>query len=342
MNRRDFTRILIEGAVSRTLNQMRRDPQRSVRNLVDLGVTFSSGPVQKAFLELTQTMLENQNSAYYVLLDMLIHQVSHDSLKTFGVNLGYESLTRGADTIRSIEAIGSYNIPWMLSMECSSAGLDLSTLRDIVRQGVEQGVFTYSLIGADAELEVVQELAAAFPKCAFMLITAGENLLRQDLEQLSACRNLFIAVGADGAGLDAAEALYAGGFFYGIHVRYADEGCIAPEALERYLDYHPAAVFLLPDSAAPEAVCRQVYRQVKALRLAQKYPYILVEGVRDSLYVDEVISSDGCMLYIRGDGAAFGVESGGYRPAGNILDMPLVGLLRQALPKAPQKEADHG
>lgn len=338
MDRHDLTRMLIESTVSRTLNQMRRDPNRSVRNLVDLGVTFSKGRFQKTFLELTQTMLENQQSAYYDLLDRLVQQVSHETLKTFGVNLGYEGLTRGAETIRSIEAIGSYNIPWMLAMDCGSGGLDICTLRDIIRQGIGQGVRAYSLMGADVELPVVQELCEAFPLCAFLLWTGGDALLEQGLESLSDCHNLFVALEIDTTAaeteLEAAEALAAGGLFYGICRRYTDETCIAPAVLERYLDYHPAAVILLPGVPAAFSLSQVLYQQIKALRMAQKYPYFLLEGIQDSLYVDRIISGDGCLLYIHGDGRALGVDQNGDRPAGNILDAPLVGLLRQALPKA--------
>lgn len=104
--------------------------------------------------------------------------------------------------------------------------------------------------------------------------------------------------------------------------------------LERYLDYHPAAVILLPGVPAAFSLSQVLYQQIKSLRMAQKYPYFLLEGIQDSLYVDRIISGDGCLLYIHGDGRALGVDQNGDRPAGNILDAPLVGLLRQALPKA--------
>ena len=334
MNSHDLTRILIEGAVGRTLNQVRKDSHRSLRNLVDLGLTFSKGRFQQTFLELAQHMLENENSAYYTLLDMMVERADHESLKTFGVNAGYEGLTRGARTIRRIEAEEGCNVPWALGLELE----DLDAARDLIRQGMELGIYIYGFEGRQVDLVALRELMDSAPQCAFGLFTTGENLLRQGLGPLEGCRNVYISVKADDSGLEAAEALGAGGFLYGIHVLYEDDSCIAPEKLERYLDYKPLAVALLPRNE--ETVRRDLglYEQVKALRFQQKYPYFLLDLVGDCLYVDQVISEDPCMLYIRRDGSTLAVDSCGVRETGDLTKESLIQVLRQALPKGAFKE----
>lgn len=333
MNSHDLTRLLIEGAVGRTLNQVQKDPRRSLRNLVDLGLTFSKGRFQKTFLELAQHMLENEDSAYYSLLDLAVERMDHETMKTFGVNVGYESLTRGARTIRRIEEAEGYNIPWALGMELG----DLDAARDLIRQGMELGIYAYGIEAGQADMAALRELMDEAPLCAFMLITTGEKLLRQGLEQLEGCRNVYISVHADDTGLEAAEALGAGGFLYGVHVLYEDESCIAPEKLERYLDYKPLAVGLVPRDEKALLRNKGLHEQVKALRFRQKYPYFLLDLVGDSLYVDQVISEDSCMLYISRDGRTLAVDHQGVRPAGNLSEEPLVQVLRQALPKGAER-----
>lgn len=328
MNSHDLTRLLIEGAVGRTLKQVQRDPHRSLRNLVDLGLTFTNAQLQRTFLQLTHNLLEQDDSAYYDLLDLLVQKVDHENLKTFGVNVGYEGLTRGAKTIRSQET--ACHIPWVLGLELGQ----MDQIRDLVRQGRELGIYVYNILGDQADLVALRELLEEEPHCAFCLLTNGENLLRQGLEPLEGARNLYISILADEPGLEAAEALSAGGFFYGIHVFYEDCGCAEPERLERYLDYHPAGVLLLPRDAAALDHSRDLFERVKTLRLQQKYPYLLLDLVGDGLYVDQLVSGESGLLLVRGGGQALTAGRQGLKALEARQDRPLTDLLREAFPQS--------
>lgn len=328
MNSHDLTRLLIEGAVGRALKQVQRDPHRSLRNLVDLGLVFTNAQLQRTVLQLTHNMLEPEDSAYYELLDLLAQKVDHETLKTFGTNVGYEGLTRGVKMIHQKD----YHIPWTLGIRLD--GPDVERARDLVRQGKELGIYVYSILSGQMELSALRELLEEEPHCAFCLLTTGENLLNQGLEPLDGARNLYISVLADEPGLEAAEVLSAGGFLYGIHVRYDGPECIAPERLERYLDYRPAVVSLLPASQEALARSRDLYEQVKALRLQRKYPYLLLDLVGDLLYVDGVVSEEASLLYVDGGGSAELVDCQGIRSAGDLLQKPLGQLLREAVPGA--------
>ena len=50
----DLTRVLVESTVRRTLKEMEGSPKRAVRNLVDLGLQFSSGRFQTRLLATAQ------------------------------------------------------------------------------------------------------------------------------------------------------------------------------------------------------------------------------------------------------------------------------------------------
>lgn len=63
-----MSRILIETTVRQTLKELRENPKRSIRNLVDMALQFSDGRFQSQFSKTTRTMLENENSAYYTLI----------------------------------------------------------------------------------------------------------------------------------------------------------------------------------------------------------------------------------------------------------------------------------
>lgn len=114
--KKDMTRVLVESAVRRTLKNISESPERATRNLIDLGLQFSSGRFQTRLLSQAQKMLQNQNSAYYELVKNIVATVDHSILTTFGVNLGYNSCTKGAQIIREIEEKNGYNIPWALNL----------------------------------------------------------------------------------------------------------------------------------------------------------------------------------------------------------------------------------
>ena len=149
MKKNDVTRIMVEAAVAKALRDMRTDPKRSVRNLVDLGCSFSGGRFQKAFFKLASNLLKNENSAYYTLAEKLASDVHPELLQKFGVNLGYNSFTCGAQSIREREAVCGYNIPWSLTFHLdSSENPSFEKAGALIAEGKTLGIFTYAFFAA--------------------------------------------------------------------------------------------------------------------------------------------------------------------------------------------------
>ena len=114
-------KVVIETIVKKTLDEMRRSPELSIRRLVDMALDHSIGRFQKNFFEAAQAMLEDDLSPYYDLIQEVADNVSRDKLVRFGMNLGYNSCTMGANTIRIIEAAEKFNVPW--SVFCFSSAV---------------------------------------------------------------------------------------------------------------------------------------------------------------------------------------------------------------------------
>ena len=64
----DTNRVLIEASIRKALRDMESAPERSCRNLIDLGLSFTKGRFQESFLRTAQEMLNHENSAYYALI----------------------------------------------------------------------------------------------------------------------------------------------------------------------------------------------------------------------------------------------------------------------------------
>lgn len=97
MKREAVTRTILDTIVDRAIRDIGEDPQRSLRKLVDMGQMFAKGPFQKRYIGIIQQMLENGGSPYYDLVQDTVHGLpTGPGLRTFGINVGWQSWTVGA------------------------------------------------------------------------------------------------------------------------------------------------------------------------------------------------------------------------------------------------------
>lgn len=97
-----INRILIEAVVKNTLKEIEDSPERSIRRLVDMALNFSEGRFKNDFFGVAQRMLENENSPYYDLIRDVVTHVDHERILRLGMNVGFNSCTEGAKTIRKM------------------------------------------------------------------------------------------------------------------------------------------------------------------------------------------------------------------------------------------------
>ena len=117
-------KILVGSVVKETLNKMKENPERGIRNLVDMALQFSDGRFQQDFFATAQVMLQNESSAYYRLVRDLISNTDTERLYTFGMNLGYNGCTAGAQRIRDNEKLLGCNIPWAVVLQIAENGFE--------------------------------------------------------------------------------------------------------------------------------------------------------------------------------------------------------------------------
>ena len=81
--KKDINWMLIESVVRRTVQKLHDSPEREIRNLIDLGLSFADGRFQRKFLKASQKMLRNEKSAYYPLIKDVVSHVDEERLVTF-------------------------------------------------------------------------------------------------------------------------------------------------------------------------------------------------------------------------------------------------------------------
>ena len=143
MNSQDITRALIDTTVARAMVEMDADPKRSVRKLCDLGRQFSRGRFQNQIFAIFQDLLRNDESPYYQAIDFLLRSNDPEALRQFGINIGYNSFTYGAQILRQKQKELSFAVPWVVKLRLDSRipdTYDSSFFASVVRTGLTYGI----------------------------------------------------------------------------------------------------------------------------------------------------------------------------------------------------------
>ena len=341
MKREAITRTILDTVVDRAIRDIAEDSQRSLRKLVDMGQTFAKGPFQKRYIGMIQQMLENGGSPYYDLVQDTVRNTDRASLRTFGINMGWQSWTIGAQQIRAAEAREGFDIPWSITLRLEGDAPDApgDYLR-LLDEGRSLGIYAYFLHcgGSDGAISLALEMARRAPECAF-LVFLSPALVEPWVDELSACPNLLILLDAGVPDWQTAAALLRDARrFFGYGVRCNSEACAAEVLsgawVQSLLGHGGSMAFLLPEKSCPTRLSSQFYGYVEQARNTQRYPLLLMDYYRDVLMVDGVISDSPRYLELLPDGQAATYADGKKQllPAA-LPDLSLDSLLRTHFPR---------
>ena len=176
-----------------------------------MALHFSDGRFQSRFFRTAQTMLEHEDSAYYALVEDAANHINPEHLVTFGMNLGYNSCTWGAQHIRANEAQLGFNIPWtvLFLMEEPHCSRHLPQYGHAVSEGEELGIYSWILLSHGNLLELLP-LIERHPDSAFFLFCRPEDISPAVLDEITPLRHLMVVVRwGDQAEEACAKVLYA-------------------------------------------------------------------------------------------------------------------------------------
>ena len=298
MTKNDITRGLIDFAVSQCLKNIKEDPYRSVRRLADLGRQFAKGRFQEELFSLFQRLLLNEESPYYEMLKQLISSVNTDTLKTIGINVGYNSWTCGASRLREITS--ETDCPHWLAEISLSPEMTVSQFKEHLTQALAQGIYAFRLrmpaqsITADnRQLALVRE----FPDCTFFLDFTGTDCTYSDdlLEITCSCNNLaFILPFGSLQSRQLADLLHARQRIYGICSTYDDTDAadmITASHISEMLSWNSPLLFFLPADSCTKDNRLLVDNTILDARIHQTYPALLIDLEQDTDRIQQILLS---------------------------------------------------
>ena len=233
MNSQDITRALIDTTVARAMVEMDADPKRSVRKLCDLGRQFSRGRFQNQIFAIFQDLLRNDESPYYQAIDFLLRSNNPEALRQFGINIGYNSFTYGAQILRQKQKELSFAVPWVVKLRLDSRipdTYDSSFFASVVRTGLTYGIYSYQLRSMDHHEDMESYLAViqSHPECAFLWFLSDTPLTEKQQKLLLSCPNLMVSLPIDAPSTASmAKALRHQKTLFGMHKVYQDADAAA-------------------------------------------------------------------------------------------------------------------
>lgn len=309
-----MSRLLIEATVRQALKGLQEDPKRSVRNILDMALQFSEGRFQSRFFETARTMLENENSAYYTLIQDAAAHIETEHVVRFGMNLGYNSCTWGAHRIRSNEKRLGFNIPWtvLLQLEGSRSLERLGQYHKIITEGEGLGIHTWMLFARAMAPQELLPLVQEHPDSAFFLFCQPGAVDASFAEAADGAYNLMPVVYLDDDADEACGLLRARNLPFSVWTGYAQaeaEAITDGSLFDTAQHLHPVFTALLPRTDCRPETCTAVSEAAARARTAQCCATVPWELYTDTCRLDEIISDDACWalfdergrLYLPGD-----------------------------------------
>lgn len=328
----NMSRMLVEVAVKNALKSIKDDPERGIRNLVDMALHFSEGRFQHNFFATAQTMLQNENSAYYELIREVVLYTDLERLFTFGMNLGYNGCTIGARRIRENEKKWSFNIPWalILQMDTENFNKKKPIYDAAILEGENLGIFVWMIFAMEHPQKVLS-LAKNHIDSAFCIFCRTEDLSAEFLDEISELYNVMLMVRYDENAHELYAALRKMGLLYSVWYPYGakDADLINNGDLFNCAQqFSPFFTVLLPEPGCPDEVQSIAHQAVHQARNAQTYHTLLWELPSDNRIIDSIISDEPCSIYFDQKGDLHSLDGKIASEHHNLFQCSLLEILR--------------
>jgi hypothetical protein len=291
------------------MEDMKSNTNRSIRNLIDLGLLFSTTENQKDFFEAARRVIVNPKNPYNSLVKRIISDVNNDTIKKVGLNLGYSSLIYGANKLKKRQDYLRMALPWLLAFDIYESSSDFRffhQMEHLIREGRELGIYSYIVCPHEKEdIQTICEIAKRFDECLFILKVSSGLISEQIAEFLGKIHNMMISVqikGTDfscGSEQKALRLLKQNHCLYGFHVSYNEDTMkrlTTPEYIRSAISLGNLFGVYIAEQGVSDTCRDAVYTFACNVRGKNGRPLITLEWLRDIRVISEkILAGDGYM-----------------------------------------------
>lgn len=344
MKTTNLNKGMVRVIAKKAIDHIQNDPEREVRNLIDVANMFVGGKFQKQFFEAATKELEKEDSPYYKIAAQAILKTDKEAILSFGMNFGYNSLTSGAKEIREFENKFGFNVPWTFLIELSENGqLDTNHLEGLIGQGEEMGIYSYTLIlqRGYTHFSALSNVMMMHGDCAFMLLVEPDDLIaaRAWISPIR-LKNIVISVNINASSKTSIEEAtrilreekaFCSAFFRASKEKPTDIGA----AVILAESYGYELLLLLQNHSYYIENEEDIRLSLNKVRGNLQVPVVPLDIMADAVMVDRNISSEGCLAIISDAGELHisNMETKEQNTNYNIMHTGLRDILSNTLPK---------
>ncbi|MFY9173771.1 MAG: hypothetical protein WAO24_00270 [Peptococcia bacterium] len=196
---KNLIRRAITIAVDKAIENMQSHPERSSRNLLDLGLFFTKSSRLRSFYEGAKKILANPKNSYHQLIKRIIETVDLETVKTVSINFGFHGLNYGTKIIRKMQENMDHILPWLVAFRiCEYDSEFLNQINSHITDGQELGIYSYLFIVENPEaIPEITKIVKKHRDPAFMLVTSPQAITEETATLLSKLKNLAISIMLD-------------------------------------------------------------------------------------------------------------------------------------------------
>ncbi len=309
--KKDIKRAIIEMTVERGLREINEDPRRSIRKLADYGKQFGKGRFMQEIHAHYQDLLRNDESPYYSAIELILKHTSMRALKDFGINLGYNSLTKGGKIARKAIEKNGFMIPWNIYISLDSESdksLSPHDLIPVIARCRKLGIFTFvlELVNDLTYMESAISLFNMYDDCAFMLLLPDCELSEETADKLMLVTNVLSFVNVSGVNnYSNALLLKSRKIWYGTYDKYNEDSfkdIPIEEKIKDHIEFESPFVLLAAEDGTSTDCIFDNSNAVKKTRLEPKYPLFTFDLWGDSLKINDLVSGTKCFVHVTDSG----------------------------------------
>lgn len=320
------SRIVIKTFIKTALKDSDESPERCTRNLVDMALNFANGRFQQSFFEIARTMLNNENSPYYPLIEDVLKHMDKEKLIDFGLNIGYNGCTTGAHMIRKLKRTEDINVPWLLTLLVDTSRPDfIAKYNSVLEQGKELGIYTYFLHTKENPSEILP-LIQNNPDCAIILLCDPSRITEELAEKAEALNNVLFAVEYGDQAEAACLVLRDHRLLYSLYHLYSEEDrdeILAGTYFRFAEEMHSLFAAVLAEPDCTEETRRSVYQTVENSRVSQLYRTVPMDLFYDTEKIGNIISSPASVVGFDADGTLYAPGRVPLKTSCNFFQQPL-------------------
>jgi len=246
----------------------------------------------------------------------MIADVDNDTIKKVGLNLGYNSLTYGANKLRKRQAAMDRAFPWLLVFDISESRPDFfRQIEKLIREGQELGIYSYIFYPHEEnDFATLREITKRFDECLFLFKAPSVLITDQTAASLRGIHNAVVCVEAADGDLKSEGCVNAFGILkqnrclYGVHLTYNEDNMgkvTAPETIRSAIALGILFSMYIADTGVSSLCQDALYAFACSERGEKGQPLITFEWLRDMRHISEKILSDCGYMVISSAGNAY-------------------------------------